>query len=122
MPSDAPCPVSHVEWCCRDLQRATGFYEALFGWRFQRFSNHYALHTPPSGGTRVGLMERQEVLPSGGLALFVTVNGLDEALSRAKALGGAVAEAPRDIPGYGRWAQLLDPDGNRIGLFEAAAA
>lgn len=122
MPDDAPCPVSHVEWCCRDLGRAMQFYESLFAWRFERFSDHYALHAPPSGGTRVGLMECEGVPPSGGLALFVTVTSLGDALSRARALGGAIAEAPRDIPGYGCWAQLLDLDGNRIGLFEPAAA
>lgn len=115
------CPVSHVEWCCRDLQRAMRFFEALFGWRFERISRHYALHVPAAQGPRVGLMEREVVPASGGLALFVTVPGLEPALEQVRALGGRIAEAPRDIPGYGRWAQFHDPDGNRIGLFQAAA-
>lgn len=114
-----PCPVSHVEWCCRDLGAATRFFEALLGWRFQRFSRHYALHVPAQG-VRVGLMQRATVPPTGGLGVFVTVDDLEATLAQAEALGGGIAEAPQTIPDYGRWAHFLDPDGNRIGLFEPA--
>lgn len=113
-----PCPVSHVEWCCRDLDAATRFFEALLGWRFRRFSRHYALHAPAQG-VRVGLIQRAEVPLGRGLSVFVTVDDLEAMLARAEALGGSVAEPPQAIPDYGRWARFRDPDGNCIGLFEA---
>jgi len=115
-PVRAPCPISHVEWCCRDLDAACRFFESLFAWRFRRFSRHYALYAPPSG-VRVGLMERDAAAASGP-GVFVTVADIDAVLAQAQALGGRLDESAQTIPGYGRWAHFLDLDGNRIGLFE----
>ena len=46
-------------------------------------------------------------------------DGLENALARVPANGGAVDSPIIDIP-QGRFAYTRDPDGNRIGLFEAA--
>jgi predicted enzyme related to lactoylglutathione lyase len=109
--------VSHVEWCCRDLQRAAAFFNRLFGWEFQRFSEHYLLHTPPSG-VAVGLMEKSTFTPGDGCLVFVQVDRIEPTLEHAVALQGEVAVCKTEIPGYGWYAQLKDPDGNIVGLFE----
>lgn len=110
--------ISHVEWFCRDLAVTTGFLQALFGWEFERFSHHYALYTPAAGAC-VGLMETSHIEPSGGIRFFVQVDDIDAAANRAVTLGGTLEAAAAPIPGYGHYAHIRDPDGNRIGLFQA---
>lgn len=110
--------VSHVEWTVTDLDRAAAFLEGLFGWRFQVFSRHYRLYTPAQG-VCVGLMAAAEVRPGRSPMVHVQVADLDAALARAGALGGRVLTGRTEIPDYGWYAQVLDPDGNIVGLFQA---
>ncbi len=113
-----PCPVSHVEWRVSDLVRAQALFEGLFGWRFERFSDHYALYTPQAG-VCVGLFETAERSSGDSPMIHVAVTGLHQAVDKALALGARLDVPVRTIDGYGRYAQVLDADGNRVGLFEA---
>lgn len=110
--------ISHVEWFCRDLAVTTHFLSELFGWEFERFSAHYALHTPASG-TCVGIRETGGHEPSGNVRFFVEVGDIDATVRRGRSLGGAVEEPATPIPDYGWYAHILDPEGNRVGLFQA---
>lgn len=111
--------VSHVEWCVTDLARATALLEGLFGWRFAPYGTRYRLYTPAAGGTCVGLLQVAAVQPATTTLVHVCVDDLDAALARALALGARPHVAPTAVPGHGRYAQVLDADGNVIGLFEA---
>ena len=67
-------------------------------------SGHLYPGTPPARGT--------------GSTIHLAVPGkLEEALERTKAAGGDVVSAAITIP-PGRFAYVLDPDGNSLGLFE----
>lgn len=110
--------VSHVEWCCRDLERARVFLEGLFGWRFEPYGVHYLLYTPAEGAC-VGLLQRDSVEPGQSPLAFIEVVDINATLSVAVDLGGHVLEGRTEIPGYGCYAKLTDPDGNIVGLFEA---
>ncbi len=112
--------VSHVEWLVTDLERAEAFLGALFGWRFEPFGSRYRLYTPP-GGTCVGLMQVARATPAGSPLVHVEVEDIDDALARGEALGAPLLTPRTEIPGYGWYAQLGDPDGNMVGLFQAAA-
>ncbi len=109
--------MSHVEWVVTDLDRAVAFLSGLFGWRFQVFSRHYRLYTPERG-VCVGLMEAADVSPGYSPMVYVQVADLDATLARAEALGGRIRTARVEIADYGEYAQVLDPDGNLIGLFQ----
>jgi predicted enzyme related to lactoylglutathione lyase len=47
-------------------------------------------------------------------ASYCTVADLDAALARARSLGATVDREPRDVPGVGRWARIVDPQGARL--------
>ncbi len=111
--------VSHVEWRVTGLERAAALLEGLFGWRFALHSRHYRLYVPEGGGTQVGLHQVETVQPSEAVLVHVQVSeGLEAALARALSFGARAHVAPTLVPGHGRFAQVLDFDGNVIGLFE----
>jgi predicted enzyme related to lactoylglutathione lyase len=94
------------------------FLEELFGWRFERYSTHYRLYQPAQG-VAVGLLETAERQPGLSPMVHVRVADLDATLDLARMLGALVVVERTAVPGHGWYAQFEDPDGNRIGLFEA---
>jgi predicted enzyme related to lactoylglutathione lyase len=99
----------------RDAARAAAFYQALFGWRLH--AEGAAFET--AGGLR-GTFRRGE--PStAGPEIYVGTVDLDGAVRRAVRLGGVAIVRPGPGPDGSRIAQVLDPEGNRIGLWEAPA-
>jgi predicted enzyme related to lactoylglutathione lyase len=46
----------------------------------------------------------------------VTVNDVDATAAQAAALGGKVVHGPEDIPGIGRFAVIVDPQGAAISV------
>jgi predicted enzyme related to lactoylglutathione lyase len=109
--------VSHIEWIVTDLDCSVAFLTDLFGWQFTVFSEHYRLYTPESG-PRVGLMEVAAGEPCDANLAYVTVDDIERYLQRAEQLGGRIVTGRSEIPNYGWYAQVADPDGNRIGLFQ----
>ena len=110
--------ISHVEWLVTDLTRSVAFLEGLFGWRFETYSTHYRLYTPKQG-TAVGLLEVGHVQSSHTTLVHVQIENLEQALEIAQKLGASIATPPTAVPGHGRYAQVTDPDGHWIGLFQA---
>lgn len=111
--------VSHVEWLVTDLSRSVQFLQDLFGWQFEYYSTHYRLYAPTSG-IAVGLLEVKAVQPSQAVLIHVQVNDLAEFLAKAQQLGADIVTPTTVVPGHGRYAQVTDPDGHWIGLFEAS--
>ncbi len=98
----------------REPGRAAAFYRALFGWALS--GSGLVFRTP--GGLK-GVFRRGE--PStAGPEIYVGVLDLDGTLRRAVSLGGVTLVRPGPGPDGGRVAQVLDPEGNRIGLWEAS--
>lgn len=110
--------VAHVRIAVRDLRRAAAFYRAMFGWTIvEEAAGEARFHAP--GGLDGALWAAGE--PStAGVELYVRVVGLDDAVRRAVALGGARLARPGPGPRGGRVAQVMDPEGNRVGLWESA--
>ena len=112
-------PICHVELQVADVARCRAFYAAAFGWTARPATADYEwldLGGPVTGG----LMARKPDRPA-GLTVFLAVTDLDAALARVCAAGGTVAQAPKVVAGHGRYALVLDPEGNRLGLWERAA-
>lgn len=124
--------VVHFELHAADPERAIAFYEGLFGWSFQRFGDqdYWLIQTgegsmQPGGaggfGINGGLSRRRGASPEpgapvAGANLVVGVADVDATFARGLELGGTEALAPDDLPGVGRLAYLLDPDGNVFGF------
>ena len=56
---------------------------------------------------------------AGTVAIDFLVDDLDQAYERALAAGATDVYGPREIRGMPRTAQLKDPSGNHIGLYQA---
>ncbi|HET9649599.1 MAG TPA: VOC family protein [Microlunatus sp.] len=124
--------VVHFEIHASEPQRLIDFYSALLGWRFSQFGDmpYWSIDTGegsigldhPGNGINGGLTERRGPAPSpgapvNGANVVVGVEGsVDELFHRGLELGGSEAVAPNDMPGVGRLAYLLDPDGNVFGM------
>jgi predicted enzyme related to lactoylglutathione lyase len=115
--------VCHIEWASTDLKRAQAFYGGLFGWKFESWGSEegYSMFQDGSG---VGgaLMKVDKVTPGKSPVVYIEVPEIEPYLKKAKELGGKVA-TPKTLidPKVGWFAQLTDPDGNSVGLFQGPA-
>jgi catechol 2,3-dioxygenase-like lactoylglutathione lyase family enzyme len=140
----------HVGLHVRDLDRSVSFYrdvlgfEETFRWKpdapyisvltgFEDVDLHSAVLTRPEGGFFLELLDyrggdephaRPQVAQSGTAHLAFAVTGLDELYEAWTASGVAsVSEPVTPTIGPnrgGRVVYMLDPDGNRVELIEAA--
>lgn len=98
-----------------DLDMAKSFYGQLFGWEMRDMPMPEGTYTLLKAGDReVGGMM---VIPTAAAGVppawgsYVTVDDVDQQVTRAEALGGKVILAPKDIPEVGRFAVISDPQG-----------
>jgi uncharacterized protein len=114
--------ISHIEFPAGDVERAKRFYAAIAGWEFGEMTGipgFWLFRTGAEAGGGIG--KRGETVGK-VVRVYIDVDDLDAAVAAAQANGGSVVTPPSPVPGQGRFAALLDPEGNEIGLFEAAAA
>lgn len=111
--------VDHFEIPADDIERAKGFYSELFGWEFSTspgFPDYWMFRTSESQSAGGGLSKRQA--PGQGIVNFVTVESVAEYAAKAQELGGQVVVPKTPVPGFGYLAQILDSEGNAIGIWE----
>ncbi|WGD36541.1 VOC family protein [Lysinibacter sp. HNR] len=123
--------VVHFEIHATDPEALVTFYSELFAWRFTRFGemDYWAIDTgedsigmnTPGRGINGGLAKRRGPRPEAGAPVnganfVVGVGDVDALFALGLKLGGTEALAPDDMPGVGRLAYLLDPDGNVFGM------
>jgi predicted enzyme related to lactoylglutathione lyase len=99
------------------------FYKQAIGWGAQPAPDGmpYTLFTADDVPV-AGMMEMPEPLRAQSIPPFwlgyVTVANLDEAVERATKLGASVMKAPMEVPGVGRFAAIVDPQGAAISMIE----
>lgn len=102
-----------------DLAKSKTFYSDVFGWQFGG-SDEYA-EAKVAGRTIAGLMPRRPEVPaevSDNWLVYFGTDDVDSDAKRADDLGATVAVEPTDIPGTGRFAVLMDPQGAAFALFK----
>ena len=93
-----------------DLERAVGFYQAVFDWGVSRPDSSYAiLEALP---VAIGLVKRDSVI-AGGAMVVIGVPDLETILSRVVENGGALRN-PVGPSWRGRQFTFSDPDGNEM--------
>ena len=104
-----------------DVADARRFYGALFGWKAsgsQDPRDPY-LHLESRGVMFGGMVTlAQPDIPPHWLA-YVEVADVDDCAARAEACGGKLALPPREIPGVGRFAVIVDPTGAHLAPFRS---
>lgn len=106
-------PDNHVqllELPVRDMERAVGFYEAVFEWEVSRPDSAYALldATPVA----IGLVRRDDG-GSGGLTLVIATPDLELTHARVMQNGGVIRQSIA-ASWRGRQFRFADPDGNEL--------
>lgn len=110
-----------------DVARARAFFEAVLGWRFQKFDMPYEYYRIQAGpeseaGIDGGIGAAKDAPLSEGRPMTqvtIPVASLAETLSRVVASGGRIVEERVPIPGIGWYATCAEPGGLKFGLIEA---
>ncbi len=115
-PQGVPCWIDLTE---PDLDAATAFYGALFGWRFDNAMPPDA----PSAYLIAGLNgeDAAALAPgdSGGWLSYIACDDADRTAAAVTAAGGTVIDEPWDAGPGGRAATCEDPRGARFRLWQA---
>jgi predicted enzyme related to lactoylglutathione lyase len=128
--------IVHFEIPADNPERAAKFYRELFGWKINKWENpngieYWMVETVPTNeqgmpirqGVNGGMMPR--MYPSQQPVNYIAVASVDDAVAKAERLGAKVMMGKTPVPGMGWFAQLTDPEGNVIAVWEtdpAAAA
>ncbi|MEM6615020.1 MAG: VOC family protein [Pseudomonadota bacterium] len=125
-------PHGHFHWnelMTRDVAGAKAFYSDALGWTYSEMPD------PDTGSTYFIAMDGE--LPVGGMfditnipgmdqvpaswMAYIAVDDIDARVEKAKAGGATIVREPWDVPGVGRIAMVMQPDGAHIGWMTPAA-
>jgi predicted enzyme related to lactoylglutathione lyase len=115
---------SWSELMTSDPAAAAEFYGTLFGWKVEPMAMPEGSYSVLKvGDTAVGGI--MSMPPNAGTmppcwGCYVTVKDVDATARRCSELGGQIAVAPKDIPGVGRFAVILDRQGAALNIISYA--
>jgi uncharacterized protein len=105
-----------------DLDRATKFYGALFGWEFETGPAETGFYTTCLlDGRRAAAIMPTEATGEHWWNLYFAVDDCDRTARRVLDAGGTLVSEPMDVMEHGRMAIALDPTGAQFGLWQARA-
>lgn len=124
---EGPPGVGEVSWhelATTDHPAAFEFYQALFGWKKTESMDMGPMGIYQMYGrkemTLGGMFNKSEDMPGPpAWLLYIMVESVDEAVERVPELGGKVLSGPMEVPGGGRIAQCMDPQGAAFALHSA---
>ncbi len=101
-----------------DFDSAQRFYGELFKWTFEKIPGPFRYYKINMGSAAIkgGMTARQD--PQHTPVNYVQVDSVQESLEKAQRLGAQVVVPRRSVPGTGWFAVILDPNGNRIGMWQ----
>ena len=107
----------------QDVEGAERFYRAVFGWTTEDMGAEYGGYRIfKSGDTQIGgLMKMPDASTPSQWVPYVHADDVDATVAKAKGLGASAMLEGMDVPGVGRVAVLLDPQGAAFGLFKPSA-
>lgn len=109
--------IKHIEIAGVDGRALQSFYSRLFGWEMSKRDvagvDYFDADVP--GALTAGIRHEPDGPPE--IVVYVEVDALDESVKVAEQLGASVRIPPMES-GDIRFALILDPEGNPIGLIE----
>jgi uncharacterized protein len=101
-----------------DLDGLQSFYGSMFNWTFEKIPGafrYYKIHMGQEA-LKGGMTVRQDREHT--TINYVKVESLERSLAKAQELGATVVVPKKPVTGTGWYAVLLDPEGNRLGIWE----
>ncbi|KKK04584.1 VOC family protein [Micromonospora sp. HK10] len=113
-------PVTWFEIGSDRPDEVQGFYAELFGWTFEEQGGPQGSYRQTTGGGERGIggaIRGLDGTAPNYAIFYAEVADVAESCRRAEAAGGKVLLPLRTAPSGLTLAHLLDPSGNRIGVF-----
>jgi len=111
--------IAHFDIPSDDVERARGFYERVFGWRFEAWGppDFYLIHTGPPGdpGIHGSVSKRNQPLAGSGRSGYectISVADLNAIKAAIVTNGGTIVDDVYEIVGVGRMIRFADSEGN----------
>ena len=111
--SDQDRRVDYIEFGATDLGRTKGFYEKVFGWRFQDYGPDYTSFQ--DGRVSGGFTKDAPVRPANPLVVIYAVQ-LEAIETKIQQAGGTIIRKTYAFPG-GRRFHFTDPSGNELAVW-----
>lgn len=122
--SGQPGSISWVDLTVENAESVRDFYRSVTGWQTTEVDmggySDYCMNEPATGKSIAGVCHARGVntgLPAQWI-IYITVENLDQSLSRCVELGGQIVAEPRSSSGS-RYAVIRDPAGAVAALFES---
>lgn len=125
--------IVHFEIPSDDLGRSKKFYNELFGWNIEKWSDpeslpegmeeYLIINTMDDKGNKSiagGLMKRQTPQQQ-GMTNYIDVKSVQEYSAKVEQLGGKVMIPKKPVPGMGYFAVCMDTENNSFGIWETDA-
>lgn len=115
-------PVLHFEIPVTDMDRAVGFYEAVFGLELRRekvdgYDMAFFPRTDGAPGASGALAKGDVYVPARtGPIIYFDVQDIDPVLERADSKGATILYPKKHVGKAGYVAEFQDSEGNRIAL------
>ena len=110
-----PATFRHFAINADDVERARGFYEAVFGWNFAPWGPPGFFQTKDAGKGVMGALQQRQNMGSAIMTTF-GVDDIRAALAAVEANGGQVVLPPFRIDGVGEIGYFKDSEGNVCGI------
>jgi predicted enzyme related to lactoylglutathione lyase len=111
-------PVVSFEIQGRDSARLQDFYRQMFNWDIVAGPGGVARAAGGIGGPEPGPLSLFTQGDTPSVRIYVQVRDLRTSIDKAIALGGSARVQPFDVPGGPTIAQIIDPEGNVVGLVQ----
>jgi len=119
--------VVHFEIPVDDLERATDFYETVFGWKIESVPDmdYNMVYTTEvdkkkmikeKGAINGGMMMREK--PIENVVITIHVKNINNTLKKIEQIGGKIVQEKMEVPEMGYTAYFKDREGNILGLWE----
>jgi predicted enzyme related to lactoylglutathione lyase len=108
--------VEHFEIPADDMARASAFYSAVFGFRYEPWGEDAGMILTGSDDGINGDLHRRADVPHP--TIVITVDAIEETVAQVEAHGGSAMGGIQMLNERDRWAYVRDSEGNAIGLFD----
>ncbi len=117
-------PFVWVELHTQEPSKMKKFYGSLFDWNLEDIQVNGRAYTmvQVGEGTGGGIMQHPVPGAPAQWLAFVLVEDVAALSEKASALGATVLQGPTEVPGYGWFSVITDPEGAHLGLWQPTGA